>query len=153
MFVLATGLRKTSIRMCDHLSKPAKIRHRAGAIPSSRSYHKRKVSQRLFSSQSLGTTSRTVVDPELIDLQKRLIFTDAVRPFYIARPRKRLIYTGDLYAGDSSGRKFYAILLRNLLVLTRQQGSHLVVVDQPVKLSEIIAFDTPSLHCKCWSLC
>ncbi|XP_063688281.1 uncharacterized protein LOC134821461 isoform X7 [Bolinopsis microptera] len=79
---------------------------------------------------------------KMADIQERLIFSSSVKPFPIKEGDRVLVHEGSLYKLDKKKKhKVYAMLFTDLLLLTKEVGQHLKVVQDPMFLSQIMIQD------------
>jgi hypothetical protein len=78
----------------------------------------------------------------MADIQERLIFSSNVKPFPIKEGERVLVHEGSLYKIDRKKKhKVYAMLFTDLLLLTKEVGAHLKVIQEPMYLSQLMIQD------------
>ena len=71
--------------------------------------------------------------------------------FHLAKANRHVVFAGDLgWVSDATLWPVSALLFSDMLLLTRQEaGGRIVVVDEPVLMTDIVQADFTSGHRKC----
>ncbi|KAI0227529.1 hypothetical protein LSAT2_021997 [Lamellibrachia satsuma] len=106
-------------------------------------------------SKSKSLSSLGSLDSDVVELQNNLTFTQGVKHFQVAAPNRHLIFSGDLlWVHDTTCWPVWVLLLSDMLLLTRRgTGSHLVVVEEPLNLCNIVKTQFNLDHPSEFALC
>ena len=85
--------------------------------------------------------SQSLIDPQLVAMQSKLSFANDVEPFPLLMTGRHLVYAGELdfVINEQQTIPLWVILCSDMLLLTtKDEQGNLVVVDDPLYLTDTV---------------